>query len=109
MADGTPGAGLQDHRRLPQGQWPAIRAVCARFVALCRRLDLFDASRGDRRQQVQGGEQPRQNFTRAKIKRRMEQVEASIARYLAALERPTGRSRPRRQDQASRLKEKIAG
>ena len=41
----------------------AIRQVCARFVALCRAMGLFDAGqRGDRRQQVQGGEQPRQEL-----------------------------------------------
>ncbi len=38
----------------------AIRNVCREFIVLCRRLDLF--SRSDcrhRRQQVQGGQQPR--------------------------------------------------
>ena len=36
----------------------AIRQVCACFVALCR----TPSQRGDRRQQVQGGEQPRQEL-----------------------------------------------
>ena len=41
----------------------AIRQVCARFVVLCRRMGLLDASqRRDRRQQVQGGEQPGQEL-----------------------------------------------
>ena len=38
----------------------AIRQVCARFVGLCRDDGPVDGGqRGDRRQQVQGGEQPR--------------------------------------------------
>ena len=41
----------------------AIRQVCAQFIALCRADGSADASqRRDRRQQVQGGEQPRQEL-----------------------------------------------
>ena len=36
------------------------------------------------------------NFTRAKMERRMAQIEESVARYLTAGHAPTGRSRPRR-------------
>jgi transposase len=39
---------------------PAIRQVCVRFVRLCRQLGLFEqALVAIRRQQVQGGQQPR--------------------------------------------------
>src|SRR5665647_2486774 len=66
---------------------PAIRAVCRQFIALCRRLDLFvhavAAIDGSKFKAVNSRDK---NFTRASIKRRMEQVEASIERYMAALE-----------------------
>jgi hypothetical protein len=36
------------------------------------------------------------NFTRAKMDRRLAQIEESVARYLQQLDTATGRSRPRR-------------
>ena len=66
---------------------PAIRAACRRFVELCRKVGLFAhavaAIDGSRFKAVNTRDK---NFTRASIQRRMEQVEASIARYLAMLE-----------------------
>jgi len=66
---------------------PAIRATCRRFVALCRELDLFTlqvaAIDGSKFKAVNARDK---NYTPAKLKKRMDQVEASIARYLAALE-----------------------
>jgi transposase len=65
----------------------AIRKVCARFVALCRQLDLFAeacvAIDGSRFKAVNARDR---NFTRAKMKRRMEQVEESVERYLHQLD-----------------------
>src|SRR6202166_3249046 len=62
---------------------PAIRAACRRFIALCRRLELFAhavaAIDGSRFKAVNTRDK---NFTGASIKRRMEQVEASITRPL---------------------------
>ena len=59
----------------------------AQFVALCRRLDLFTqavvAIDGSKFKAVNTRDR---NFTTAKLKKRMEQVEASIERYLAALD-----------------------
>ena len=41
----------------------AIRQVCRQFIVLCRQLNLFSAGAGrDRREQVQGGQQPRQEL-----------------------------------------------
>ena len=41
----------------------ALRKVCARFVELCREMGLLThGERRDRRQQVQGGQQPRQEL-----------------------------------------------
>jgi len=66
---------------------PAIRATCRQFIALCRQLDLFAhavaAIDGSRFKAVNTRDK---NFTRVSIQRRMEQVEASIERYMAALD-----------------------
>ena len=65
----------------------AIRGVCREFVMLCRRLDLFTeaivAIDGSKFKAVnnQG-----KNFTQAKMKRRLEQIEKSITRYLGRLD-----------------------
>jgi transposase len=71
---------------------PAIRATCRQFVMLCRRLDLFSqtviAIDGSRFKAVNTRDK---NYTHGAIARRMEQVEASIARYLSALEQPIGK------------------
>src|SRR5205809_2178737 len=65
---------------------PAIRATCRRFIDLCRRLDLFShavaAIDGSKFKAVNARDK---NFTKAKLKKRMEQVEASIEHYMAAL------------------------
>ena len=49
------------------------------------------------------------NFTVAKVAKRMEQVEASIARYLAALDRADRQDNDVAEARTSRLKEKIKG
>src|SRR6202790_642308 len=88
---------------------PAIRATCRQFIALCRQLDLFAeaivAIDGSRFKAVNTRDK---NFTRASIKRRMEQVEASITRYLSALETADRQEGELAQAKAVRLKEKIA-
>ena len=67
---------------------PAIRAACAQFVVLCRQFNLFTravvAIDGSKFKAVNNRDK---NFTVAKVAKRIEQVEASIARYLAALDR----------------------
>ena len=66
---------------------PAIRSACRQFVALCRNLNLFThaivAIDGSRFKAVNSRDR---SFSRGSIERRMEQVEASIERYLSALE-----------------------
>jgi transposase len=87
----------------------AIRAACRQFVELCRRVGLFAhavaAIDGSRFKAVNTRDK---NFTRASIQRRMEQVEASIARYLAALETADRQEGELAQAKTVRLKEKIA-
>jgi len=64
---------------------PAIRATCRQFIALCRRLDLFThavaAIDGSKFKAVNTRDK---NFTKAKLSKRVEQVEASIDWYMAA-------------------------
>jgi transposase len=70
---------------------PAIRAACAQFVVLCRQFNLFRrtivAIDGSKFKAVNNRDK---NFTVAKVAKRIEQVEASIARYLAVLDPATG-------------------
>ena len=65
----------------------AIRAVCKQFVVLCQQLGLFAdalvAIDGSKFKAVNNRDR---NFTCAKLQRRMEEIESSINRYLAALD-----------------------
>jgi transposase len=88
----------------------AIRAVCRQFVELCRRFKLFTgaviAIDGSKFKAVNNRDQ---NYTVAKVTGRMEQVEASIARYLRALDRADREESDIAEAKSVRLKEKIAG
>src|SRR3982750_4482172 len=88
----------------------AIRAVCAQFVGLCRRLKLFThaivAIDGSKFKAANNRDQ---HYTAAKVTGRMEQVEASIARYLRALDRADREESDIAEAKSVRLKEKIAG
>jgi transposase len=65
----------------------AIRQVCREFVLLCRRLDLFSqalvAIDGSKFKAVNNRDR---NYTRAKVQRRLAQIEESVARYLSELD-----------------------
>jgi transposase len=65
----------------------AIRAVCGRFIVLCRALDLFGEASividGSKFKAVNNRDR---NFTRAKVERRHAQLEESVARYLSQLD-----------------------
>jgi len=66
---------------------PAIRKVCSQFVMLCRQLNLLaDASVAIDGSKFKAVNNRDNNFTVNKINRRREQIEASIERYLTALE-----------------------
>ncbi len=88
----------------------AIRAVCGQFVELCRRLKLFTgavvAIDGSKFKAVNNRDK---NYTVAKVTGRMEQVDASIARYLRALDRADREESDIAEAKSVRLKEKIAG
>lgn len=87
----------------------AIRKVCAKFVALCRQMGLLQTpSAAIGRQQVQGGEQPRRNFTHAKMARRMAQIDESVSRYLRQLDSADGQEPSEAISiKTTRMKEKI--
>ena len=65
----------------------AIRKVCTQFVALCRELGLLMmasvAIDGSKFKAVNTRDK---NFTRAKMDRRLAQIEESVARYLSQLD-----------------------
>jgi transposase len=89
---------------------PAIQKTCAQFVLLCRRLDLFTravvAIDGSKFKAVNNRDK---NFTVAKVAKRLQQVEAGIARYLAALDRADRDESDVAEAKTSRIKDKIAG
>ncbi len=89
---------------------PAIRAACTHFVVLCRQLNLFTRSvvavDGSKFKAVNTRDK---NFTVAKVAKRLEQVEASIARYLAALDHADRRHDDVSEAKTTRIKEKIDG
>ena len=66
---------------------PAIRKACREFIVLCRKLDLLSmasvAIDGSKFKAVNARDK---NFTEAKMKRRLERIDESIARYLSQLE-----------------------
>ena len=65
----------------------AIREVCRAFVALCRKLNLLsDASVAIDGSKFKAVNARDKNFTEAKMARRLERIDESIARYMAQLE-----------------------
>ena len=103
---------VPDHKTIAdfrKDSGPAIRKVCAQFVTLCRRLDLFaDASVAIDGSKFKAVNNRDRNFTRAKMKRRLEQIEESVARYLHQLD-SADRQEPSlaQTTKTTRLKEKI--
>ncbi len=85
----------------------AIRLVCREFVMLCRKLNLFAqafvAIDGSKFKAVNNRDR---NFTRAKMKRRLAQVDASIERYLDELAQ-ADKAEPA-EDKTRTLEDKIA-
>src|SRR5512142_33978 len=87
----------------------AIRQVCARFVEICRTLGLLtEASVAIDGSKFKAVNNRDRNFTRAKMERRMAQIEESVARYLQQLD-TADRQEPSEalKIKTERLKEKI--
>jgi len=87
----------------------AIRSVCREFVVLCRNLNLFAdavvAIDGSKFKAVNAREK---NFTQAKMKRRLKQVEESIDRYFKQLDTIDRQQSSEHKDTATQLQDKIA-
>lgn len=87
----------------------AIRRVCKEFVLLCRRMKLFTdgivAIDGSKFKAVNNRDK---NFTDRKLQARIEQLEDSIKRYLAELDRADRDAAAVLPGRVAHLKEKIA-
>ena len=86
----------------------AIRSVCRQFVMLCQQLNLFSdaliAIDGSKFKAVNNRDR---NFTSAKLKRRMEEIESSIQHYLAALDTADRQEPAVARARSERLEDKI--
>ena len=85
----------------------AIRLVCREFVMLCKKLNLLSeklvAIDGSKFKAVNSRDK---NFTKAKMKRRLRDVESAIERYLVQLDE-TDQTEPA-PDDAKTLQDKVA-
>ena len=87
----------------------AIRLVCRGFVLLCRKLELFTdafvAIDGSKFKAVNNRDK---NFTKAKLKRRLQQIDESIERYLGQIASADRQETTVAKDKGQRLEGKIA-
>ena len=87
----------------------AIRLVCREFVMLCRKLNLFAeafvAIDGSKFKAVNNRDR---NFTKAKMKRRLQQIDESIERYLGQMASADRQEPEIAEDKTQRLEDKIA-
>jgi hypothetical protein len=87
----------------------AIRLVCREFVMLCRKLELFSdafvAIDGSKFKAVNNRDK---NFTKAKLKRRLQQIDESIERYLGQIASADRQEAATAKRKAERLEDKIA-
>ena len=96
---------IADFRR-NSGQ--AIQKVCREFVLICRKLELFTdafvAIDGSKFKAVNSRDR---NFTKAKLKHRLEQIDESIARYLSQIASADRQDNAVAQQTSERLENKI--
>jgi len=86
----------------------AIRLVCREFVMLCRKLNLFaDAFVAIDGSKFKAVNTRDKNFTKAKLKRRLQQIDDSIERYLGQIESADRQESAVAADKVTRLKDKI--
>src|SRR5210317_221345 len=86
----------------------AIRLVCREFVMLCKKLDLFAdafvAIDGSKFKAVNNRDR---NFTKAKMKRRLQQIDESIERYLGQIASADRQESAIAEPKTKRLEDKI--
>jgi len=87
----------------------AIQKVCREFVLICRKLELFTdafvAIDGSKFKAVNNRDR---NFTKAKMKRRLQQIDESIARYLSQMASADRQDTQTAKQQSERLQDKIS-
>ena len=87
----------------------AIAKICREFVVLCHKLGLLSeasvAIDGSKFKAVNARDK---NFTEAKMKRRLERIEAAVARYLSQVETADRQGEAVPEAKVARLKERIA-
>ena len=87
---------------------PAIKRVCGQFILLCRKLGLFSdavvAIDGSKFKAVNNRDQ---NFTPAKMQRRLAEIEAAIGRYMAEMDGADA-AEPGGQARVEHLEQKLA-
>ncbi len=86
----------------------AIRLVCREFIMLCKKLNLFAdafvAIDGSKFKAVNSRDR---NFTKAKMQRRLQQIDESIERYLGQIASADRQEAAVATDKAQRLEDKI--
>jgi transposase len=65
---------------------PAIRGVCRQFIVLRRPLNLFSQAAVAVNSRFKVVNNRDRNFTSAKVQKCLEHIEASISRYISALD-----------------------
>ena len=87
----------------------AIKEVCAQFVLLCKRLNLFSnamvAVDGSKFKAVNNSDRA---FSKAKIKRRREMIDVSIDKYLEGINKADRQDTKESRNTKIRLKERLA-
>jgi len=87
----------------------AITAVCSQFIALCRKMKVFShavvAIDGSKLKAVNSRDR---NFTVGKVKARRKQLDESVARYLAELDRSDRDPTLLPEGRVPQLKDKLA-
>src|SRR3974390_2779843 len=109
---------VPDHKTIAdfrKNNGPAIKRVCAQFVALCRKMGLLGkASVAIDGSKFKGVNSRDNNFTKGKMERRLAQIEESVARYRSQLDtadRQTAAGEAPSEELAARttrLKQKLA-
>lgn len=103
---------VPDHKTIAdfrKDNGPSIRRVCAQFIDLCRRIGMLTTASvaidGSKFKAVNNRDR---NFTKAKMARRLQQIEESVARYLHQLD-SADRQEPTEaiESRVTRLHEKI--
>lgn len=86
----------------------AIRLVCREFIMLCKKLNLFAeafvAIDGSKFKAVNNRDR---NFTKAKMQRRLQEIDASIERYLGQMASADRQEAAVAMDKTQRLEDKI--